>query len=71
MMTMRRSYRNGSAPLSITYPLYIDSPSIGYPIPIREVDNALATPLRLRLSVDGGDYLLSNGSPACLPLNKM
>ncbi|GBP21218.1 hypothetical protein EVAR_84341_1 [Eumeta japonica] len=36
--------------------------SIRYPISIQEANNALATALRLRVSMDGGDDLLSGGS---------
>ncbi|GBP25118.1 hypothetical protein EVAR_19599_1 [Eumeta japonica] len=37
-------------------------------IPLQEVSNAPVTPLRLRVSMDGGDNLLFGGSPARLPL---
>ncbi|GBP06157.1 hypothetical protein EVAR_3530_1 [Eumeta japonica] len=51
----------GATPLS---PPSVHSSSIRYLIPIREVGNALVTPLRLRVSMGGNDHLLSNRSLA-------
>ncbi|GBP38705.1 hypothetical protein EVAR_22354_1 [Eumeta japonica] len=54
-----------------------------YAIPTQETGNALETPPELRVSMDGGDYLLSDGCPltddrlfsgssqVCLPLKML
>ncbi|GBP52252.1 hypothetical protein EVAR_83113_1 [Eumeta japonica] len=42
---------------------------IRYPIPSQEAGNALVTALSLRVSMGGGDHLLSDGSPARLLLD--
>ncbi|GBP52723.1 hypothetical protein EVAR_43924_1 [Eumeta japonica] len=39
--------------------LSINTPTIGCPIPTREAGNSAATPLRVRVSMSGGDYLIS------------
>ncbi|GBP42069.1 hypothetical protein EVAR_29424_1 [Eumeta japonica] len=41
--------------------------SIRRPIPIQDAGNALVTPLELRVSMGGSDYLPSDGLPARLP----
>ncbi|GBP48412.1 hypothetical protein EVAR_36846_1 [Eumeta japonica] len=40
-----------------------------YPFLSQEVGDALVTPLGLRIFMGGGDYLLSDGSPARFPFD--
>ncbi|GBP59324.1 hypothetical protein EVAR_40710_1 [Eumeta japonica] len=43
------------------------SPSIVRYMPTHEAGNTLATPLRLRVSMGGGDHLISGSSQARVP----
>ncbi|GBP72182.1 hypothetical protein EVAR_90365_1 [Eumeta japonica] len=48
------------------------SPSIRYPIPTHVAGNELVTtPLRLRVSMGGGDHPLSSDSHTSFPLNNV
>ncbi|GBO98409.1 hypothetical protein EVAR_58_1 [Eumeta japonica] len=61
------SENSGGPPLPL--PLHNPDPLfIRHPIRYQEAGNALETPLGLRVSMGGGDHLLSDGWPARLPL---